>query len=95
VGTDFNHGIKGIGPKKALKLVRDHGSIEHMPSSIRETLAPIASQVRQLFLEPEVTDDYRLDADTRNPDAVIRYLCGERSFSYERVTAALQRTFGT
>ena len=25
VGTDFNQGIKGIGPKRALKLVRDYG----------------------------------------------------------------------
>src|SRR4030095_4458909 len=25
VGTDFNEGIKGIGPKKALKLVLDFG----------------------------------------------------------------------
>src|SRR5215470_3521128 len=36
VGTDFNDGIKGIGPKKALKLVSDFGSIERMPGEIRE-----------------------------------------------------------
>src|SRR5262249_58160086 len=34
VGTDFNPGIKGIGPKKALALVREHGSIERMPESV-------------------------------------------------------------
>ena len=28
VGTDFNEGIKGIGPKKALALVQRHGRIE-------------------------------------------------------------------
>ena len=28
VGTDFNPGIKGIGPKKALALVQKHGRIE-------------------------------------------------------------------
>src|SRR5215467_8890912 len=31
VGTDFNDGVKGIGPKKALKLVCDLGTIENMP----------------------------------------------------------------
>src|SRR5262245_23797573 len=28
VGTDFNEGVKGIGPKKALKLVQEYGRIE-------------------------------------------------------------------
>src|SRR5213594_1465217 len=28
IGTDFNFGIKGIGPKKALALVRKHGTLE-------------------------------------------------------------------
>ena len=35
VGTDFNDGIKGIGPKKALTLVQQHGRIENMPEEIR------------------------------------------------------------
>src|SRR5207244_5323653 len=35
VGTDFNQGATGIGPKKALKLVHDHGSIEQMPEEIK------------------------------------------------------------
>src|SRR5256712_8236340 len=38
VGTDFNEGIKGIGPKKALALVRRHGRIENMPEAIRQAL---------------------------------------------------------
>src|SRR5687767_14068016 len=38
VGTDFNAGIKGIGPKKALALVQRHGQIENMPGDIRERL---------------------------------------------------------
>jgi hypothetical protein len=31
-GTDFHPGINGIGPKKALALVKRHGAIEHMPA---------------------------------------------------------------
>ena len=38
VGTDFNEGVKGIGPKKALTLVQKHGRIEHMPGTIRDAL---------------------------------------------------------
>src|SRR5437867_4985110 len=32
VGTDFNQGVKGIGPKKALKLIHEYVSIEQMRS---------------------------------------------------------------
>jgi flap endonuclease-1 len=93
VGTDFNAGIKGIGPKKALKLIRGHGSIERMPESIREQLEPFAPQVRQLFLQPEVTDDYSLEPSGCDVAGVIRFLSAERAFSEERVTAALRRAF--
>src|SRR5918994_681155 len=55
VGTDFNPGIKGIGPKKALALVQRHGSIEQMPEVIRQEVGPIARQVRELYLNPAVT----------------------------------------
>ncbi len=94
VGNDFNSGIKGIGPKKALKLVREHGSIEHMPTSIRETLEPVMTQVRKVFLQPAVTDEYQVEINAPDLQGVVQYLCGERAFSEERVTAALRRAFG-
>src|SRR5438552_15057198 len=58
VGTDFNEGVKGIGPKKALKLVQQYGSIENMPSEIRDVLVPIVPAIREIYLHPNVTDDY-------------------------------------
>jgi flap endonuclease-1 len=93
VGTDFNDGIKGIGPKKALKLVTDFGSIENMPPEISEALIPEAPSIREIFLRPDVTDDYEIDFGRPDIDGVIRFLCDEREFSRERVTAALKRTF--
>src|SRR5713226_3787925 len=38
VGTDFNEGVMGIGPKKALKLIRRWGSAENLPEDIRKKL---------------------------------------------------------
>src|SRR5687767_8668213 len=60
IGTDFNEGVKGIGPKKALKLVSDYGAIDNMPADLREALGPVVSEIRQLFLKPEVTEDYEI-----------------------------------
>src|SRR4030095_5609211 len=41
VGTDFNDGIHGIGPKKALALIQQHGSLEAMPADIRDAVGDV------------------------------------------------------
>jgi flap endonuclease-1 len=94
VGTDFNDGIKGIGPKKALKLVSEFGSIDNMPAEIHDAVGPLAGEIREIFLRPDVTDDYSIEFGRPDFDGIIKFLCDEREFSRERVTAALDRAFG-
>jgi len=94
VGTDFNEGIKGIGPKKALKLVTDCGSIENMPLDVQSILGPTVQDIRDIFLRPTVHDDYDIQFASPDIDGVVRFLCDEREFSRERVTAALERAYG-
>jgi len=95
VGTDFNEGVAGIGPKKALKLVQRYGRIESMPDDIRRAAgdAEVLSDVRRIFLDPEVTDSFSVSASEPDFDGVVRFLCDERDFSRERVTSALDRAF--
>jgi flap endonuclease-1 len=93
VGTDFNAGVKGIGPKKALKLVQQHGRIERMPPDIREAFgeqAPI-DEIRRIYRAPDVTDEYDLRGGPPDRDGIVRFLCDEREFGRERVLAALDR----
>jgi flap endonuclease-1 len=95
VGTDFNDGIKGIGPKKALKLVQEHGRIERMPAAIRDALGDreVIDAVRQIYLAPDVTDAFDVRPGEPDLDGIVRFLCEEREFSRERVMAAIDRTF--
>jgi len=92
VGTDFNEGIKGIGPKKALKLVQQHGRLEAMPEYI-DQLGDVDA-VRRIFLEPDVSTDYQITRGTPDFAGIKAFLCGEREFAADRVDAALQRAFG-
>ncbi|HSK08344.1 MAG TPA: flap endonuclease-1 [Vicinamibacterales bacterium] len=94
VGTDFNAGIKGIGPKKALQLVRKHGRIEEMPPAVREEVLAAAEAIRDIYLRPEVTSDYTMDPGPCDRAAVVRFLCDEHAFAQDRVEAALARAFG-
>jgi flap endonuclease-1 len=93
VGTDFNEGVKGIGPKKALKLVSDCGCIENMPAEIRQAAGPDVAAIREIFMKPDVTDDYSIDFTKPDFDGIVKFLCDEREFSRERVSAALERAF--
>jgi flap endonuclease-1 len=92
VGTDFNEGIKGIGPKKALKLVQQYGRLEAMPEYV-DRLGE-AAEVRRIFLEPEVAADYEAPRGTPDFAAIKAFLCDEREFAADRVSAALERAFG-
>jgi flap endonuclease-1 len=93
VGTDFNpDGVKGIGPKTALKLIKKHGSVEEAMPELKDAEFPAEpKRIRDIFLNPKVSDKYKLDWKEPNIDGVIRFLCGERDFSEERVSKALQR----
>jgi flap endonuclease-1 len=98
VGTDFNDGIKGIGPKKALKLIQQHGAIEALPADLRERLADAdVDAIRRLYLEPDVDDSARagipVGPSEPDVDGVIRFLVEEREFAKDRVSAALDRAF--
>jgi len=93
VGTDFNDGINGIGPKKALKLISEFGTIDNMSAEIRDALGSGIGDIRSLFLHPEVTDDYSIRPDPPDLSGIVRFLCDEHEFSRERVTAALGRAF--
>jgi flap endonuclease-1 len=76
-----------------LKLVSEFGLIENMPAEIRAAVGPAVEQIRQIFLVPEVTDAYEIQFGRPDFDGIVRFLCDEREFSRERVTAALERTF--
>ena len=91
VGTDFHPGIHGIGPKKALALVRQHGSIDHMPPRVRDAFGDDLDRLRSIYLEPDTTDGYDISFRECDPDGVVRFLCDDRDFGRDRVEAALNR----
>lgn len=90
VGTDYNEGVKGVGPRKALDLMRAHGRLEELPSEVRDRLPSDLDALRDLFLHPLVKE-VRLPSAALDRRAVVDFLCGERDFSQPRVEAALDR----
>lgn len=92
IGTDYNEGIKGIGPKKALELVKREGSIERIAKmELGKKFEVDPLEVREIFLKPNVTDEYELEWGEPDPDGIKRFLCDEHDFSEDRVQSGIDR----
>jgi flap endonuclease-1 len=91
VGTDFNEGIQGIGPKTALKLMKAHASLEGLPERYMNKLPDNVEELRTIFLNPDVTDDYEIRFKGMDEAGLRKFLCEERGFSEGRVELAIKR----
>ena len=77
MGTDFNEGIAGVGPKTAVKLVREHGDLWGALEARGEHIER-ADRIREMFLNPDTTDEYEFDTDISPDVAAARaYVCEE------------------
>lgn len=97
IGTDFNpDGVKGIGPKTAVKLIHEHGALENLTQLKPDIgLSSNFQSIRKIFLDPDVTPEYSLKWSKPDEEKIIAFLCGERDFSEERVRKAVSRMITT
>ncbi|MFQ6106646.1 MAG: flap endonuclease-1 [Thermoplasmata archaeon] len=90
IGTDFNEGIKGVGPKKALGLITKHGDVETVCEKEGYYIENV-QRIKEIFLEPVVSQDYELEWSEPDEDDALAYLRDEFDFSEDRVRKALRK----
>lgn len=90
VGTDFNDGAKGYGPKRALKLVQEHLGWEATLARAGLTADEVAP-VAELFRHPEVAPTDPPAFGPIDEAEVERILVAGHGFSADRVRAAVAR----
>jgi len=87
VGTDFNPGVEGVGAKTGLKIVQK-GEFE---AKIAEKLPDFdPGPIMDVFLHPDVTDNYTMEWGHPDIDGIKKMLCGEYEFSEGRVEKAME-----
>lgn len=91
VGTDFNEGIRGIGPKTALKLVKEYGRIETLPDKFLSRIPLHYEKVREIYLHPKTTSNYNLNYGPLREEELLNFLCTQRDFTPTRVETVIQR----
>ncbi|WP_265111147.1 flap endonuclease-1 [Halosolutus halophilus] len=91
IGTDFNEGVRGIGPKTALTEISEHGDLWSVLEARGDTVEN-GDRVRQLFRNPNVTDDYEFDTSL-DPDlaAAREYVTDEWGVHEDEVERGFER----
>jgi len=89
IGTDYNEGVKGIGPKKALAAVKAGKNADdvHRDAGLEGDLTPI----RDLFMHPDTTKKYELSWRAPDSAAAMKLFVDRFEFSSDRVKASLEK----
>ncbi|XP_058002925.1 flap endonuclease 1 isoform X5 [Hevea brasiliensis] len=98
-GCDYCDSIRGIGGQTALKLIRQHGSIENILENINKERYQVPEdwpyqEARRLFKEPVVlADEEEPEIKWTAPDeeGLITFLVNENGFNSDRVTKAIEK----
>lgn len=98
LGCDYCEPIKGIGPKRALELIREYKSLDVFLNSVDKSKYSIPENwpyqdARELFLKPDIADPETIELKWESPDVegLIEFLVKEKKFSEERVNNGITR----
>ncbi|KAK3914696.1 Flap endonuclease 1 [Frankliniella fusca] len=92
LGCDYCDSIRGIGPKRAIDLIKQHRNIETILKNLDKNKYPVSEdwpykEARRLFISPEVADPDTIEMKWTDPDeeGLVKYLCGDKNFNEDRV----------
>ncbi|ODQ57775.1 hypothetical protein WICANDRAFT_70843 [Wickerhamomyces anomalus NRRL Y-366-8] len=101
LGCDYCDSIKGVGPVTALKLIKEHGTIEGVIKHVEsnpDSKYKVPEEwpyegARELFLNPDVLDpkDIELKWKEPNEEGLIKYMVVEKGFSEDRIRTGIKR----
>jgi flap endonuclease-1 len=92
LGTDFNpDGFEGVGPVRAMKYLKAAGRLEDI-KELKDRMKSVPyPAIRELYLNAPATRGVVPSWKPPDRDRLLSYLVAERSFSRDRVEAALAR----
>ncbi|MBS3052665.1 MAG: flap endonuclease-1 [Candidatus Aenigmarchaeota archaeon] len=92
VGTDYSpEGVKGIGPKNALKLVTEHKDLDKILNHVEWTSKTNPHEIYDFFISPPTSKDYKIEWKDPNKESVVKLMSDEHDFSEERISKSLDK----
>ncbi len=101
VGTDFNTGIEKVGPKTALKLVKENPTPQKIESIVKEKYkiefdVPL-EEIINVFKKPDVKEITQNEFDELvkkakpQEEKLLKFLSDEHEFSQERISSGIKK----
>ncbi|MBI2080015.1 flap endonuclease-1 [Candidatus Micrarchaeota archaeon] len=95
VGTDYNDGVKGVGPKTALKIVSEIKTLDDLKKFVNAKYGDILpenlEEIYAFFLNPPYEQIEKIKFPTLDPEKVKKILCDEHDFDPNRIGNALEK----
>ena len=91
VGTDYSYGVKGVGPKTAYNIVKEHSTLKRVLANVNWESETAAEDIYEFFLNPPVTGKYELVWDKPDEDGLKRMMVDQHNFSESRVDKVIER----
>jgi flap endonuclease-1 len=86
IGTDYNPGgIKGIGPKTALKIVREKKTLDKVMNEIEWNFGVDVHKIYEFFLKPPISKKYEIEWKEPNKEKIMELMVEEHDFSKDRI----------
>jgi flap endonuclease-1 len=89
VGTDYNEGVKGIGPKKALKLIKEHKTPEKVFKASKVDFD--GKELMDVFKKMPSKKISKLSWKPLNETTIKKLLIDDHDFSEARITSTLNK----
>jgi flap endonuclease-1 len=90
-GTDYNAGVKGIGPKKALKIVKEYKSLDKILANVEWEAEVDAREIVDFFLNPPLEENYKIEWRQPDREKILKLMVDEHNFSQERVEKTIAK----
>ncbi|GAB5353448.1 hypothetical protein AAMO2058_000037200 [Amorphochlora amoebiformis] len=98
-GCDYTLSIRGIGPKSAYKLIKQHGTIEKVLDNINKEKykidpeAFLYKEARKLFQDPDISDVKNVTLKWSPPDeeALVKFMVEEKGFDEVRIRNGIKK----
>ncbi|EDR02356.1 uncharacterized protein LACBIDRAFT_254074 [Laccaria bicolor S238N-H82] len=102
LGCDYLEPIKGVGPKSALKLIREYGGLKGVVKHLRENSGCRGMQIpdewpweeaKKIFEKPDVLPADEVELEWTNPDVdgLVQFLVKEKGFNEDRVRKGAEK----
>jgi len=92
IGTDYNpNGIKGIGPKTALKLVKEKKTLDNVLKDVKWNFDTDPHKIFDFFMKPDVSKNYKFEWKEPDREKTIELMVEEHDFSRERIENAVNK----